>query len=263
MQIQSTFSGFNFNSIWTMYGNADYLYPELRAVEMDYQKVLQSIAVASMPTKLTYIQGKDDLDVSGGKITLTYNNNTTEVIDMTNSMISGFNNTNIGKQSLTVTYQTKKTTFKIEVVRKSVEYITVSTLPSKLTYLTGEESLDVTGGKITLHYNDGTTEVRNITSTMISGFDNTKVGKQSITVSYSGKTVTFEVEIIRKAIMGDVNGDSSVNSIDALFVLKYSVGKMQLTDEQKDCADVNGDGKINSVDALLILKFSVGKIEKL
>lgn len=59
------------------------------------------------------------------------------------------------------------------------------------------------------------------------------------------------------ANLGDVNGDGTVNSADALSVLKYSVGT---TDKgfNKYCADVNGDGKINSSDALKILKVSVG-----
>jgi hypothetical protein len=57
---------------------------------------------------------------------------------------------------------------------------------------------------------------------------------------------------------GDINNDGSVNSSDALLVIEYSVGKVQLTDEQLKAADVNGNGKINSEDALHILKVATG-----
>lgn len=59
------------------------------------------------------------------------------------------------------------------------------------------------------------------------------------------------------ANLGDVNGDGSVNSQDALMVLQYSVG---INDKNfiKANADLNGDGRINSADALKILLISVG-----
>ncbi len=67
--------------------------------------------------------------------------------------------------------------------------------------------------------------------------------------NYQSPTVTY----------GDLNGDDAVNAKDALEVLKASVGKIQLTEEQKTAADVNKDGQTNAKDALEILKFSVGK----
>lgn len=58
---------------------------------------------------------------------------------------------------------------------------------------------------------------------------------------------------------GDINGDSKVNSSDALLVLQYAVGKIKNIDTK--AADVTGDGKINSSDALLILQISVGAVD--
>ena len=59
--------------------------------------------------------------------------------------------------------------------------------------------------------------------------------------------------------VGDINGDSKVNSSDALLVLQYAVGKIK--DIDKKAADVTGDGKINSSDALRILQISVGTVD--
>lgn len=59
---------------------------------------------------------------------------------------------------------------------------------------------------------------------------------------------------------GDVNGNGSVNSTDALSVLKHAVGLATLPEDAVFWADVNADGKVNSTDALEILQYAVGKI---
>lgn len=57
---------------------------------------------------------------------------------------------------------------------------------------------------------------------------------------------------------GDLDGDSTVTSADALYVLRISVGLESETSENKKLADVDSDGEVNSADALNILRFSVG-----
>lgn len=60
---------------------------------------------------------------------------------------------------------------------------------------------------------------------------------------------------------GDVNGDGKVDAKDALMVLKFAVGKIELTPEQQLAAEVDGKEGINAKDALEILKYAVRKIE--
>lgn len=62
--------------------------------------------------------------------------------------------------------------------------------------------------------------------------------------------------------LGDTNSDGSVNSFDALMVIRYCTNSMELKDAEKKAADVDGDGKITSLDALYILHFSVGKLDR-
>ena len=59
-------------------------------------------------------------------------------------------------------------------------------------------------------------------------------------------------------LVGDVNSDNRVNSIDALMILRKSVG----FDDGVSTAymDVNGDGKINSLDALIVGSYK-GELE--
>ena len=62
---------------------------------------------------------------------------------------------------------------------------------------------------------------------------------------------------------GDVNGDGTVNAVDALVAMRYVLGVSteSLTPEQIAAADFNGDGAVNTVDSLLIMRFSLGLIE--
>ena len=69
---------------------------------------------------------------------------------------------------------------------------------------------------------------------------------------------TYEIEIVDRQ-KGDVNGDSKVNSQDALLVLQHSVSLTTLNSTQKQFADMNNDKKYNSSDALAILQKAVGK----
>ena len=73
--------------------------------------------------------------------------------------------------------------------------IAVSKTPNKTTYFGKKDTLDVTGGMLKLQYSDGSTADLAMSEAVVTGFDNTVVGKQTLTVSYEGKTCTFLIEI--------------------------------------------------------------------
>ncbi len=58
-------------------------------------------------------------------------------------------------------------------------------------------------------------------------------------------------------VLGDVNGDQSVSSIDAALVLQYTAGLLQ-TFAIPQNANVNCDGSVDSIDASLILQLVAG-----
>ena len=57
-------------------------------------------------------------------------------------------------------------------------------------------------------------------------------------------------------LLGDVNGDGMISSIDAALILQFTAGFI----DSLPNADVNEDGTINSIDAALVLQFTAGLI---
>ena len=70
------------------------------------------------------------------------------------------------------------------------------------------------------------------------------------------------VAVGTKILLGDVNGDGTVNHFDAAMVYGYYNGKTTFTEDQLAAADVNGDGVVNHFDAAMIYGFYNGKITK-
>ncbi|MCF0197315.1 MAG: bacterial Ig-like domain-containing protein [Bacteroidaceae bacterium] len=82
------------------------------------EKVLTGIEVTTLP-KTSYYTG-DDLDLSGGKITATYDDRSTKDIAMTADgvTVEGYNKDQTGEQTLTVKYCEKETTFNVTVAER-------------------------------------------------------------------------------------------------------------------------------------------------
>ena len=160
------------------------------------QKTVVSIAITTKPTKTTYNVG-DELDLSGMVVTATYSDDTTEAV--TGYSHSGYNKNKVGDQTITVTYEEKTATFKVTVkdnkVERTLTGIKIVSEPTKKLYTEGEE-LDLAGLKVVAQYNAAPVEQEiTVTPGMVSGYDKDKLGEQTITVTYEGKTATFKVTV--------------------------------------------------------------------
>ena len=193
---QATFSGFDFDTVWTMTGHEYYTYPELRGVEMVYEREFDSFEITALPTKTQYLEAKDKLDLTGGQLTVKYADGGTAVIDMSEATIGGFDNTIVGTQVLTVTYKENIRTFEVEIIAKQALSISITAMPDKLQYVEGKDTLDVTGGRIIAYYNNDTSAEIDLDVEMITGFDNSIVGEQTLTITHSGQTATYKIEVV-------------------------------------------------------------------
>lgn len=62
------------------------------------------------------------------------------------------------------------------------------------------------------------------------------------------------------AVVGDVDGNGSIDQIDAMLVARFMLGIASLTEEQLLAADVNRDGNVDLLDSSLIIRYCLGLI---
>ena len=150
-----------------------------------------SMTIKTLPNKLEYKYG-EQLDLTGGTIEFKQDNET-KILNITKDMVTGYNSKKIGNQTLTVTYEGLTQEFIVNVK----DYITKLKLekPEKTDYEYGE-NLDLTGGTISIITASGKVDEKtDMTASMISGYDKTKEGTQTITVEYKGLQGKFQVSV--------------------------------------------------------------------
>ena len=167
--------------------------------------------VVTPPTKTTYEHG-DSLDLTGGKITITYADHTTQDVDITADMVtdkatgsavnmspnsSEYNSNNEVTKTLTISYTkdgqniTKDYTIKIT---NPIDTIAIGQSP-KTDYNLNDSTTGV-GGTLTVTRKAGNTTTVNITDAMVSGLDTTIAGNgKTATITYESKTVNYQYNV--------------------------------------------------------------------
>ena len=168
---------------------------------------ITKLEIASKAVKLKYIVGQN-FDPTGMVVKATYENGT--VKEITDYTITDGKNLKEEQTAVTIEYEGKTVTQAITVEIKTITSISIKSMPTKTEYIQNKETLDLTGGSIEISYNDGTKEEMVMTTEEIkaTGFDNTKIGKQSITLTYQGYTVAFDIEIKEEAKPENSNFDN-------------------------------------------------------
>lgn len=146
----------------------------------------QSISVHTMPNKVTYEVG-ETFDPTGLEIKVNYGGGAFDIIK-TGFMLSTPDMSEEGTKSVTVTYLSLQTSFNITVNKSVVpaSLTSISVNANKTTYQVGEAFVKPI---VTANYSDGSTkDVSNLCS--YSGFDLSKAGSYTVTVSYIEKEIT-------------------------------------------------------------------------
>ena len=148
------------------------------------------------------------------------------------------------------------------IKRTSIE---VSSKPTKLTYIQNKEDIDLDGGIITSTYEDESTDTINLNDNevKITGFNNSVLGTQTINVEYEGVTTSFEVEIVKEIIKGDINDDGNVDLKDILLLRRFIAMKKtqshledwNLNEDEQQRADINKDSIIDLGDVLKLRRY--------
>ena len=139
-------------------------------------------------------------------------------IPVTQDMIKGYEKNKLGSQVVKIEYEGQTiTTINVEVI----DYVqsVIITPPSKVEYNYGE-SLNLDGAKITkiMASNPSKPEEIIVTSSMISGYTSTKIGKQNVTITYvDNKTYTKDFVVTVKDTISEI----SLNDKDFKKIYKY------------------------------------------
>ena len=135
------------------------------------------IEIKTPPIKQEYLVG-DALDSTGLTVLVKYTDGTSETI-ASGFTVSDLDSSSIGEKEITVTYKNHTATFKVLVYE--LQGIRITHYPEKTYYRIGE-TFDPTGLVVVTMRTDNTE--KEITDYTVSGFDSSKTGVKTITVSY-------------------------------------------------------------------------------
>ncbi len=151
------------------------------------------LAITKQPTKVEYRYG-DELDLTDMVVTakMKSTGDTPITVAADQYEVKGFDGTKVGKQTITISYAGKETTFEIEVF----DYQTgIEVVFPKIEYLY-EEELDLTGATVrTVMASGAKGEIEPITEDMIWGYNKEQTTKQTLVITYENMTQEVEVEV--------------------------------------------------------------------
>ena len=108
--------------------NGQYAYREVyfklkdtSSTNTNINKTVTGISINKRPTKQTYTQNTDELDLSGGEIRVKYSDSSSKIVAMTNKNVknSGFSNSKVGTIQIKLEYSGKVTSFNVKIIEKS------------------------------------------------------------------------------------------------------------------------------------------------
>ena len=214
------------------------------------EDVVTEIQLISPPTETDYIQPVVYPKTEGSVLLVTYASGYAEALTVTKAMLSGFDGTVTGEQTVTVTYGGKTATFPVTVTRYVPDIVTSSVYRIQEGLLMGVAP--------------GTTVAK-----LLEGIDQRAyakvfgkageltgeqlVGTDTMVVLMDGEEFKAAVTVV---IRGDVTGDGAVDGNDATLLLQYAAGWEVPIHET--AGDVNGDDKADGNDATLLLQYAAG-----
>ena len=191
---QRYFKDFDFNNTWICDSESDYMYPQLIGNRQD-NKNIDSIELVKKPDKLEYYSN-DRIDSAGGTIKVIYKDGSSKIIDISYKMLSGYDMSRIGTQSVLVDYRGFVQKFDINILeRPQIKNMKLTSEPDTKEFVEGTH-FDFSGCKAEIEYENGTIDTIDIYENMTQGGNINDIGEQTITFSLNDKTVSFVVSVV-------------------------------------------------------------------
>lgn len=179
------------------------------AVACNDDKVVKEITVEG-GMKSVYVVGEAFV---GGRITVTYEDGTSESIDITAEMLSGFDTSTPGTKQVTVTYEGVSVTVEIvvEAPASPAPEGSLELVKWQRIYLVGE----ALAGNLTIRTQSG--ELIPVTAAMISGFDTSTAGEKTVRIAYNGLYIETVISVVAIPEGGDSEFAESKINVEALL----------------------------------------------
>ena len=217
-------------------------------------KEIKSISISQSPSKLEYLEGTDEIDLSDGKLLLTYFDNSTEEIPLNKAIVSKFNKNQVGEQTVTINYAGLTTNLTVSVISINIQDESIS-LSDNIIKINLNRSNKNTGIKCT-ELTDKITTSNNLVfyneSNEIITNDAIIKNGYILGINDNNNNEIIKIPII---IIGDINSDGIVNINDAKKLAENIITKIELdVDIKKYASDINNDNNVKINDITLLLK---------
>ena len=185
------------------------------AVACNDDKVVKEITVEG-GMKSVYAVGEA---FAGGRITVTYEDGTSESLDITAEMLSGFDTSTPGTKQVTVTYEGVSVTVEIvvETPASPAPEGSLELVKWQRIYLVGE----ALAGNPTIRTQSG--ELIPVTAAMISGFDTSTAGEKTVRITYNGLYIETVISVVAIPEGSDSEFAESEINVDALLASLHEV----------------------------------------
>ncbi len=158
----------------------------------EYTVTLDSISITKLPNKMSYYAG-DRFESDGMEISANYSNGQKETI--TSGFSTSCDLSHQGEQTVTVSYKGLSTSFTVYVDELAVNSISLYSTDIKKQYYVGDE-VDKTEISILINYSNNSGNL--IVDGYDLNYDFSTPGRKTVTITYGGKTTSYEVEVFER-----------------------------------------------------------------
>lgn len=199
----------------------------------NYNGKVASVDLEAAPTKKKYVQMADGLNLAGGRLRVTYEDGMVISVPMTAGTVSGFDNSKLGTNTVTVSYLGHSVTFKVKIVAAVVTFLDHDGRVISTSEYDYGEKLDIPKAPVRKTEGVGAYAFRGW-----SGLTSEKC------VGSANHTAVYE-------LIGDVDGDEKVNDTDVTYLLWHSLFPEKYPVE--GYLDIDGNKAFNDSDVIYLL----------
>lgn len=174
------------------------------------------------------------------QMTVTYSDGSTQTVDVTADMLSGFDTSSAGAKQITVNYSGLTATVGISVVAPAAaEKLSLDSW--KALYFVGDE-INLSNAALVI---DGSDKAA-VTADMVSGFDTSSAGLKTVRITYNYSYIDADIVVVNKPQGVAAGEQSQIDHDEFLSDLERLLTAMGLEDAMENICEVGFDYDIMS-----------------